>query len=437
MVLLPLELAYPLAATLLLSSTTPVLATPGPNLSDVLSKLSSSISSKAHKFVGLNACPAPAFLPSSCVNGHSPQNVDGCCTNVPGGYLLQTQFWDASPPTGPNNSWTIHGLWPDNCDGTHQQYCDPSREYTDIRGKLQQYGPKDLVPYMDVYWKDYQGNDESFWEHEWDKHGTCISTLNTTCYGSTYTPYEELVGYFERTVSTFKSLPTFEWLAEAGIVPSSTKTYSLTELQSVAKSKFGNEVVWNCEKGGVLNEVWYGYNSKGPIAGGKLVPTGPIGSGSTCPSTGIKYLPKLATNSSSSSGGTGTGGSSSGGSGSSGSSSFLKVLVDGEQNGCLISNGKWYTTGTCAGYRTSTVSTDSNTFTLSTSKGPCTVLADSGTLSCAAGNSASTFSKDSNNYLTYDSKSEFYASQVASGSNQIPISTESGTIQLEILFEEA
>ena len=36
---------------------------------------------------------------------------DTCCFNSPGGQLLQTQFWDSNPPTGPVDSWTIHGLW--------------------------------------------------------------------------------------------------------------------------------------------------------------------------------------------------------------------------------------------------------------------------------------------------------------------------------------
>lgn len=54
--------------------------------------------------------------PPTCSNPQtSCQNTtvvqDTCCFNAPGGQLLQTQFWDASPATGPTNSWTIHGLW--------------------------------------------------------------------------------------------------------------------------------------------------------------------------------------------------------------------------------------------------------------------------------------------------------------------------------------
>lgn len=45
----------------------------------------------------------------SCHNTSSVQDL--CCFNSPGGSLLQTQFWDTNPVTGPDNSWTIHGLW--------------------------------------------------------------------------------------------------------------------------------------------------------------------------------------------------------------------------------------------------------------------------------------------------------------------------------------
>lgn len=43
---------------------------------------------------------------------------------------MSTQFW--STYTGlesvgqvlPKESWTLHGLWPDFCDGSYTQYCD-------------------------------------------------------------------------------------------------------------------------------------------------------------------------------------------------------------------------------------------------------------------------------------------------------------------------
>ena len=28
------------------------------------------------------------------------------------GLIQQVQFWDTDPVTGPSDSWTIHGLWP-------------------------------------------------------------------------------------------------------------------------------------------------------------------------------------------------------------------------------------------------------------------------------------------------------------------------------------
>lgn len=98
---------------------------------------------------------------------------------------------------------------PDNCDGTYEQFCDTSREYTDIRGILTSAGKTSLLSYMDTYWKDYQGNDESLWEHEWEKHGTCINTLTPSCYTG-YTSKEEAVDYFEIAMNLFKTLDTYQ-----------------------------------------------------------------------------------------------------------------------------------------------------------------------------------------------------------------------------------
>lgn len=99
-------------------------------------------------------------------------------------------------------------LRPDHCDGTFDANCDPSRAYTNISSIITAAGSTSLLDYMNIYWKDYQGNDESFWEHEWGKHGTCISTLSPNCY-TNYAPQEEVVAYFQKTVDLFKTLDSY------------------------------------------------------------------------------------------------------------------------------------------------------------------------------------------------------------------------------------
>lgn len=151
------------------------------------------------------ACPTGSSAVLSCHNTTAIKNT--CCTEVQG-QVMQVQFWDTDPATGPAKNWTIHGLWPDYCDGTYTQYCDESRQYTNISDILTAAGRTDLLDFMDVYWKDQGGDDESFWEHEWGKHGTCYSTLQPSCY-TNYTPQEEVVDFFNQVVTLFKTLPTY------------------------------------------------------------------------------------------------------------------------------------------------------------------------------------------------------------------------------------
>lgn len=54
----------------------------------------------------------PMSCPNAQLSCHNTTAVaNTCCFNAPGGQLLQTQFWDTAPATGPVDHWTIHGLW--------------------------------------------------------------------------------------------------------------------------------------------------------------------------------------------------------------------------------------------------------------------------------------------------------------------------------------
>jgi len=165
-------------------------------------------------------------------------------------------------------------------------------------------------------------------------------------------------------------------------VPSTTAVYTFDQIQAALTAAHGFPVTISCS-GGALDEIWYHFNVLGSVQLGEFVPTVPDGSKSDCAATGIKYIPKylpVATPTTSGASSTPTGLPYAG-------KGFLQAYTSGTNKGCLISAGTWYTTGTCAGY-TATASGDG--FTLTSSKGPCDVIA--GVFTCVAGNTAGVFS---------------------------------------------
>lgn len=303
---------------------------------------------------------------------------------------------------------------PDNCDGSWEQYCAPSREVSNITEILSEGAPCTLK-YMQKYWKDYQGDDEDFWEHEFNKHGTCMTTLEPQCYPEFETRLD-VVDYFKRTVRMFKDLPSYDWLAEAGIVPSTTEEYTLAEIQDVLTAKHGENVIINCNRNNEIDELWYHYNIRGSVQQGEYVPAAPVGSPSTCKATGIKYLPKYATGPSPTTTRptepipTGAPGQLSG-------KGRLYVSTDASSSGgFLISGGTWYRGGGTPATYTARPNTDGETFTLTTSKGLCEVQENA--LTCgSAVSEGSAFGYDGA-YLTYEGSNVFYANELPAGQTQ-------------------
>ncbi|KAI0257090.1 ribonuclease T2-like protein [Lactifluus subvellereus] len=249
--------------------------------------------------------------PVSC--SIDPPPSDSCCYESPEGLLLQTQFWETHPSTGPRDSWTIHGLWADYCDGTFpKRGCDPSRAYTDIAGLLRDQGAGDTLSYMERYWVDYHGQNEHFWEHEWDNHGTCYNTLRPSCLPPDSPEGAEAVAYFQQVVALFRTLPTYDWLARQGITPHPTRSHTLSELTDALRAASGFTPALECT-GDVLNQIsWYFY-LRGSALDGEFVPIGERVDSTTrkalcswatmsdsptkskCPSRGILYPPKTRT----------------------------------------------------------------------------------------------------------------------------------------------
>ncbi|KAL0578473.1 hypothetical protein V5O48_003522 [Marasmius crinis-equi] len=235
----------------------------------------------------------------SCENTTAIKNT--CCSPTPGGLVLHTQFW--STYTGleeqgqrlPKGSWTIHGLWPDNCDGSFEQYCDMSRQFDPepspakfpngttippyegpgVDTFVKAFGRDDLLEIMEKYWINQGAPNNVLWAHEFSKHATCTSTFDIACYGDAYEENMELVNYFDAVMRSFHHYPTFDILAayvvdllvcmlgflrllsSAGIVPSNSTGYNLTSIQNALKSQTGALPYLGCKNQTILSEVWY------------------------------------------------------------------------------------------------------------------------------------------------------------------------------------
>ncbi|KAJ6566003.1 ribonuclease [Mycena sp. CBHHK59/15] len=346
---------------------------------------------------------------ASCTNTSAISNL--CCFQAPGGLLLQTQFWDTSPSTGPSNSWTIHGLWPDQCckQRTHGR-CPLAHIHHQL---LTNQGASDTLSYMQTYWKDINGNDETFWEHEWSKvsfSDSISSTLDVACLPEGSAKGAEAVMFFNTVVGLFKTLPTYQWLADAGIMPSSSTTHTLASLTAALKTGYGFTPALDCD-GSALSQISYYYHLKGSVIDGTFIPITAPEQGS-CPSTGIQYLTKSGTP-------TTTTGSTSTAT-SIPTKAIIHAIQDGSQIGGLLSLGTWSTQSLA----TYTLSGTANSFTMTSSKGDCGI--SDGVFTCGSGVDSSTFSAVSSGGLTllaYEGDTSFSSDDIPSGSTVYAVNT--------------
>ncbi|KAJ7633151.1 RNase Gf29 [Roridomyces roridus] len=394
----------------------------GSSLGSILTNLTSHHISVNRGIISDISSGCPTTGTPSC---GTPAGTDTCCFETPGGLLLQTQFWDTSPSTGPTNSWTIHGLWPDECNLSFQENCDSSRDYTGISSLLTAQGGSSTLSLMNTYWKNDpdDGSDEELWEHEWATHGTCYSTLKTACLPSGSAKGAEAVAFFETVVKLFQTLPTFEWLSNQGITPSSSTTHTLASLNAAIKAEYGFTPSFDCD-GSDLSGVSYYFHLIGSVIDGTFVPINAPETGS-CGTSGIKYLtktgsPVTTTSTKTTSTSTKTTSTST----STGSGSLpTAAMMQASTGGGLLTAGTW-STQTLA---TMHISGSASGFTFTSSKGNCGV--SGGEFTCGSGVSLSTFTAVSSGgqlLLASGGSTAWSSDGSPSGSTVFPVFTGSG-----------
>ncbi|XP_070577132.1 ribonuclease Oy-like [Ptychodera flava] len=129
-------------------------------------------------------------------------------------------------------AWTVHGLWPTKSGTEGPNNCNSSWPFN-----LSEI--KDIQPQMEVYWPNLFTDSklESFWEHEWDKHGTCGTDLEAID-----TEYK----FFSAGLKLYHKLDFLKALSSNGIAPSLTKSYSYNDVMKAFTNTFGSPAELTC-----------------------------------------------------------------------------------------------------------------------------------------------------------------------------------------------
>lgn len=360
----------------------------------------------------------PIDTPISCSN---PDQENSCCYESSNGMFLATQFWDYNPATGPDDLFTTHGLWSNLCGGGYKQFCNPSWAIHNATEVLENMGQHELLKEMQRTWKDISGRDADLWEHEFNKHGTCMYTLNPSCYQKTAKKYQYVVDFYKTVVALEATLPTYEFLKEKGIMPTEDKSYPKQDIIDAIQSHTNHTVRLGCTRSGALQEVWYYYHLRGSVGSGTFIPIH-TPDRDTCPDD-VWYYPKGSKKSPI------PGYPKPGKPGAPGVPAKKGHIRLDNQPGCLISNGHWYTSGTCATFRKREATFGG--ITITSSKGNCNVV--DGVFTCARGVALGQFTEDEEGYIVYGGQDTWSAESVPKGPHQVPISSgNDGEIKFKI-----
>ena len=104
-----------------------------------------------------------------------------------------------------------------------------------------------------------------------------MNTLSRSCFPTkSKIPNPDVVAYFNRAVSQYKTYPSYQFLAAKGIVPSTKLTYTLAQIEDALVAATGHNATVSCDKNSALTEIWYYGLVQGSIQDGRWHRTEPV-----------------------------------------------------------------------------------------------------------------------------------------------------------------
>ncbi|KAF9334153.1 ribonuclease T2-like [Podila minutissima] len=190
-------------------------------------------------FAKRDVCPVDVDSCSSASGG-----VDTCCLPKNGFAKLSLQ-WHTK--IGPADVFTVHGLWPDTCEGRIIADCDPSRAhdarslfYLDIETRLANYhnAPEDFLDHMHTIWPTSKGAIDP---------PRCLTD---------HIDDQDVYSYFSKTLELRAKYDLHKALADKGILPGSNP--NAADMHAAFVEAFNVDAQINC-RSGTLTEIYLNF----------------------------------------------------------------------------------------------------------------------------------------------------------------------------------
>lgn len=146
--------------------------------------------------------------------------------------------------------FTIHGLWPNfqqtpNSPKRNYPFCCSGPNAIEGSQVAQMIAANPSVQKdVDTYWPALKR--PGFIEYEWDKHGTCASSV-----------YANPLDFIKAAINLRKRFDLMPVLLEHGIIPSDTKSYRRSDIMRALEAVTQTNVILRCVNDGQdLAEVW-------------------------------------------------------------------------------------------------------------------------------------------------------------------------------------
>jgi len=177
----------------------------------------------------------------------------------------KTTYTGCNPPQDYwTKSFTLHGLWPQYSEGGYPQSCTTEAFDANVPIKV---GWSDMTKYWpNAQYAETDPNYDTFWDHEWTKHGTCSGLSQQN--------------YFQDSINLIKSFGSPSILSA-----SVGKNISASDLRNSLGG--ASKASLQCDSGVYLSGVYTCWTTSSGVPGSQVVCPNDVQKEDTCSASSL------------------------------------------------------------------------------------------------------------------------------------------------------